>query len=120
MSIFSKLITSVFGKKSDKDLKLLEPIVEQINEKYSSFVDLSDADIKNYFHSIKNNLLEVIDSNKAEFKKSQKLNDEEIDNKLYQIEKEFLDQHMVDVFAVVKDVARRLSGTNYQVMGQDI
>ena len=120
MSIFSKLITSVFGKKSDKDLKLLEPIVEQINEKYNSFVDLSDADIKNYFHSIKNNLLEVIDSNKAEFKKSQKLNDEEIDNKLYQIEKEFLDQHMVDVFAVVKDVARRLSGTTYQVMGQDI
>ena len=120
MSIFSKLITSVFGRKSDKDLKILEPIVQQINEKYNSLADLSDADIKKHFKSIKNNLLEIIDSNKAELKKSQKLNDEQIDNKLYQIEKEFLDQHMVDVFAIVKDVARRLSGTTYQVMGQNV
>ena len=34
MSIFNKVITKVFGKKSDKDLKKLAPIVNEINVEY--------------------------------------------------------------------------------------
>ena len=35
MSIFNKVITKVFGKKSDKDLKQIEPFINQINSKYN-------------------------------------------------------------------------------------
>ena len=35
MSILNKVITKVFGKKSDKDIKKLSPIVEQINLEFS-------------------------------------------------------------------------------------
>jgi Preprotein translocase subunit SecA (ATPase, RNA helicase) len=42
MSILSKVITTVFGKKSDKDLKKLSPIIGQINDVYVTFENLSD------------------------------------------------------------------------------
>ena len=37
MSILSKVITTVFGKKSDKDLKKLSPIIGQINDVYVKY-----------------------------------------------------------------------------------
>ena len=36
MSIISKVLTTVFGRKSDKDLKKILPTVEKINEEYES------------------------------------------------------------------------------------
>jgi len=119
MSFFSKIVTTVFGKKSDKDLKELSPIIHKINDKYNSLSSLSDSDLKENFKSIKSNLDKLIDINKEQFK-SKKLDPEAIDNKLYEIEKKYLDEQMIDVFAIVKDVSRRLSGTKYSVMGQSI
>ena len=34
MSLFSKIVTGVFGKKSDKDIKRISPLLEIINKKY--------------------------------------------------------------------------------------
>ena len=48
MSIFSKIVTSVFGKKSDKDLKIIQPIVDQINEKYESLSKFSDDELSKF------------------------------------------------------------------------
>ena len=53
MSIFNKVITKVFGKKSDKDLKKLFPIIEQINEQYSKLEALTDQELKEKFNKIK-------------------------------------------------------------------
>ena len=117
MSIFSKVITSVFGKKSDKDLKKILPIVEEINIKYDSLSDLSDDDLKLEFQKIKDDLQLLISSNKDEY-----LNDGKdantIDDLLYNDETEYLNKNMVNVFAIVKDASRRLCGSSYQVMGQ--
>ncbi len=119
MSIFSKIVTSVFGKKSDKDLKALLPLVDQINEKYNSLSDLSDNEVKNKFLSLKEDLNSIIKNNKEIFKK-ENLSNEKIDDKLYEIEKKYLDDNLVLVYAIVKDVARRLVGSNYKVMGQNM
>ena len=67
MSIFSKVITSVFGKKSDKDLKKILPIVEEINIKYDSLSELSDDDLKLEFRKIKDDLQLLISSNKDKY-----------------------------------------------------
>ena len=32
MSIFAKIVTGIFGKKSDKDLKILNPYIDKIND----------------------------------------------------------------------------------------
>ena len=46
MSIFNKVITKVFGKKSDKDLKKISPIVNQINDEYIKLEQLTDDELK--------------------------------------------------------------------------
>jgi len=119
MSIFSKIVTSVFGKKSDKDLKIIQPIINQINEEYNNLSNFSDAQLKDKFNLIKDNLGTSINDNKNKLTK-EKISDNEIDDKLFDLEKKYLDDHLVEVFAIVKDVARRLVGTEYQVMGQSI
>ncbi len=50
MSIFSKIVTSVFGKKSEKVLKIFQPIVNQINDNNNNLSNLSNAQLKDKFH----------------------------------------------------------------------
>ena len=52
MSILGKVITKVFGKKSDKDIKRINPLVDQINEEYSNLNHLTDDEIKNLFSKL--------------------------------------------------------------------
>ena len=52
MSIISKVLTTVFGRKSDKDLKKILPTVEKINEEYESLNKLSEDDLKLKFQKI--------------------------------------------------------------------
>ena len=53
MSILSKVVTSIFGNKSDKDIKNLKPYVDSINEFYATLQNLSDDEIKNKFNTLK-------------------------------------------------------------------
>ena len=98
MSIFLKVIKTVFGSKSDKDLKALEPYVEEINKNYASLSNLSDEEIKNKFIGLRSNFHNLINQNKSDFKK-QNIDDDLIDDKLYKLEKEYLDDHMVEVYS---------------------
>ena len=106
MSVFNKIITKVFGKKSDKDLKKIYPIVEQINQEYSTLEKLTDDELKNIFNDIKNKLHETIKDKKVD------KSEEDIEK----IKDDFLSDNMVKVFAIVKDAARRLRGTTFNVM----
>ena len=117
MSILAKVVTSIFGKKSDKDLKKIKPIINEINQHYETLQNLSDSEIKKKFDNIKQGLSDLIKIKKEEFN-AENINLTEIDDKLYLLEKDFLNKYMVEVFAIVKDVARRLCGTKYQVMNQ--
>ena len=84
MSIFNKIITKVFGKKSDKDLKKINPIINQINDEYSKFNSLSDKDLKNIFLDIKSKLASIIQDYKDKNQNS------DSDDELKEIEKEYL------------------------------
>ncbi len=117
MSILSKVVTKIFGKKSDKDIKEIQPFVHSINEYYKTLESLSDNEIKNKFNTIRIELSDLISTKKEEFS-SESDNPNDIDEKLYLIEKEFLDQKIVEVFSIVKDVSRRLCGSKYSVMDQ--
>ena len=52
MSFLSKVVTSVFGKKSDKDLKRLSPFIDEINDYYNTLADLTDEELKSKFSNI--------------------------------------------------------------------
>ena len=74
----------MFGKKSDKDLKIIQPIIDQINENYNNLSNLSDAELKDKFNLIKNNLQTSINDNKNKLTK-EKISDNEIDDKLFNL-----------------------------------
>ena len=119
MSLFNKVITKVFGKKSDKDLKKIAPIISDINVEFDKLKNLSDQEIKDKFNSIKLTLKNLTDQKNKDLNASD-LDSSEIEKKLIQLEKDYLNNHMVEVFAIVKDVSRRLEGTNFKVMETDM
>ena len=118
MSVFGKIITTVFGKKSDKDIKELKPYVGLINSQYEKLQSLSDSELKDCFIEIKNKLKTNIVQEKENLLQ-EGLDESKIDAQLSLFEKEFLNEKMVEVFAIVKDVCRRLSGTRFDLMGQE-
>ena len=119
MAIFEKIITSIFGTKSAKDLKLLGPIVKDINDIYDTLSELKDDELKSKFTTIKNSLHDLITKNKKVYLEQYE-DENKVDDLLYNDEKEFLDNHMVEVFAIVKESSKRLEGKKYNVMGQSM
>ncbi len=118
MSVFTKIVTGIFGKKSDRDLKEINPQVDEINAIYPTLESLSDEDLKKRFHTVKDDLQEKIASSKETFA-AEGLKREDVDSELLKVEQAFLDEKMPEVFAIVKDASRRLCGTTFNLMGQD-
>jgi preprotein translocase subunit SecA len=123
-SIF-KTVTKVFGSKSDRDLKPIYPIVEQINAEYAGLKGLTNDELRNKTIQFKQRIQEFladIDTEIAELKgktetegtdihekdelfkaidKLRKKRDEELEKVLHEI--------LPEAFAVVKETARRFS-----------
>ena len=51
---------------------------------------------------------------------SENLSFAETENHIYKSEQGYLDDNMCEVFAIIKDASRRIVGTKYKVMDQDI
>ena len=45
MSVFAKIVTGIFGKKSDRDMKIFTPFIEEINSASSPLKSLSDDEL---------------------------------------------------------------------------
>ncbi len=87
-----KIFDRLFGNYNQKQLKKLEPVVAQINARGETFAKLSDSQLKKQFSDWKEELT---------------------------THPEKRDDLLVDVFAAVKDVARRLCGKKFEVRGKD-
>ena len=117
MAIFKNIINKVFGSKSEKDLKAIRPIVEEINVEFRKLKNISDEELKSNFNKVVYGLSDLIKSNKESLIKN-KVNPEKIDEELYTLEQDYLNENLVKVYALVKDAARRISDKEYNVMGQ--
>ncbi len=119
-----KLISKVFGTKSDKDIKQIRPYVEKINNEYVQLERLSNDELRGKTESIKetiNNGLKSIDDQiealNQQVEEGSTLSveqKEEIYNKVDKLEEERndkLEDILMEVlplaFAIVKDTARR-------------
>ena len=119
MSAFAKIVTRIFGKKSEKDLKSLSPFVDEINVAYSPLTSLTDDELKNRFQSIRDEIKDLSINSRKTFK-AEGLEEEDLDEAVQKAEQEYLDLKMAEVFAIVKDASRRICGTEYMVMHQKI
>lgn len=119
----NKLLNQVFGNKSDKDIKSLTPVVEQTNEFFASYAQLSNDELRAKTQELKdriqshikddqdriNELRARIDGEDIEISEKEALY-EEIDKlEKVMVEKieEQLEEIMPEAFAVVKETARR-------------
>ena len=117
--MLGSMISKIFGNKSDKDIKALLPRVKEINDIYDTLGSLSDQDLISQYQSLKTELKDKINSRKEELIEGNEDIDS-IDKILNKLETDFLNQNLSKVFAIVKDVSRRLSGTQITVMDQKI
>ncbi len=119
MSVVTKIVTRVFGKKSDKDMKLVSPMVDSINEIYHTLISLSDDELKQRLQDHKTEL----ENRRQTARKSaedRKLKGSQLDEEIYRAEQDYLNEAMFDVFAIVKDASRRLVGTSFHGMGNEM
>src|SRR3546814_19167552 len=123
LTIFTKL----FGKKSDKDVKELLPLVQKINEEYGKLSPLSNDELRDKTRTFKQRIaesLEKVDEEIADLKKQGEAEDLHVPEKvtLYdrvdKLEKERNKELAVEMldwlpeaFAVETDTTRGLDRT---------
>lgn len=128
-----KIIEKIFGSKHDKDIKKIQPLVDRINEIYTSLHSLSDDELRQRSSSLKSSLqerLNGIEKEKIDLQSMLENPDlpikeieaagsaiEELDNRLESETALALEEILPETFAIVKDTCRRLKGHTYEVMG---
>lgn len=132
-----KLITKVFGSKSEKDIKGIQPIVEKIKSYGPQMEKLSDGELKAKTEEFKQKIQDATADVRAKIDETKKRLDniedldagenrrlgEELD-KLEQEELDLIEDVLNDIlpeaFAVLKDTCRRFVGKTWKVAGDEV
>ncbi|MFA5667934.1 MAG: preprotein translocase subunit SecA [Balneolaceae bacterium] len=132
-----KVLSKIFGSKSDKDIKKIQPIVAQINALGPEMEALSDDELKAKTESFKLRIKEAnagTEQEMADIKaKMEKYEDlspgesRELSEKLDKLEKQWLEiledtlnDILPEAYAVLKDTCRRFVGKKWTVAGDEI
>ena len=128
------VLTSIFGTKSDRDLKKIWPIVEEVNEHYDGMQELSDEELKQKTEGFRQKIQEAtqeiteeIDSLKDTLNSNEELSvnrRRQLAEELEELEQEHtdtiesvLEEILPEAFAVMKDTCRRFLGEKWMVGG---
>ena len=127
MSILNAILKSFFGSKSDRDLKEVTPILEQIKAVYSTLQVLSNDELRDRTANLRNTIqartapieneiselkLRMEDDNVAYHEKETIYNQvEKLTKELDNTIEEVLNEILPEAFAIMKDTARRLLQT---------
>jgi len=130
----SNLLTSVFGTKSERDLKKIWPIVEEVNDHYEGLQELSDEELQQKTESFRQkiqdateevgeeiaSLKEILDSDEelsVSRRRELSENLEDLEQEQTDIIEDVLDELLPEAFAVMKDTCRRFLGEKWMVGG---
>ena len=119
----NKILLSLFGNKSTRDMKLIQPLVEKVKEAYPAIKELSNDELRAKTKEIQKYVQESAKEQKDEIAKLKaKIEDTPIDeregifNEIDKLEKEALEIYekalndvMPVAFSIVKDTARRFA-----------
>ena len=118
---FNKILKSLFGDKSTRDMKLIQPLVEEVKKVYPEIQQLSNdalraktKELQQYVRKAAEEQNKQIEALKEEVEKTPIDQREEIFNHIDKLEKEVLDRYevalnevMPTAFSIIKDTARR-------------
>ena len=119
----SKILQSLFGNKSSRDMKLIQPLVEKVKAVYPEIQSLSNDALRAKTNEIKKYVQDSAKEQKQQIEElKSKIEDtpiderEEIFNQIDKLEKEALEVYekslnevMPVAFSIVKDTARRFA-----------
>ena len=117
--MISNLINSVFGSRSDREIKLLYPIVDEINQLAEKLKNKSDEELRQ--RTIE--LMDDIQSSReeAESKAKDEISDkDEAKNFILRSEQKKLDSILPEAFSMVKETCRRMCGSSWNVVGREL
>ena len=120
---FIEIITKLFGNKAQKDMRAIQPIVDQVKAQYETIDALSNDDLRAHSHALMDRLQAAVADKKAriaELKGSIEATPieqrEKIYNEVDKLEKEIKEQYektltemLPEAFAIVKSAARRFA-----------
>ncbi len=133
-------ISKIMGSKSERDIKKIQPIVDEILTYEEEMKQLTDDELKGKTETFKEEIRDVtaatqqrIDEIKAELSTIHTSESEEIDKRneleteLEELDKEWLeiadevlDDILPEAFAVLKETCRRFVGKSWKVAGNEI
>ena len=120
---FKEFLTSVFGTKSDRDMKKLMPIIEQIKAAYSEIEGLDNDGLRQRTQDIRREIVDYVQPQRDEIaelkKKIETLEYEDreplweevdkIEKKILDMIEDKLNEVLPTVFAIMKETARRFA-----------
>ena len=120
---FNSILSALFGNKSSRDIKKIQPLVDKVKAAYPAIQALSNDELRAKSKEIQANvqgsvkeLREQIDALKAKIEETSIDEREPIFNQIDKLEKEVLDkleealnEVFPEVFSIVKETARRFS-----------
>ena len=120
---FNEFLTKLFGNKSQRDLKEITPYVEKVKAVYPSIKELSNAELRGRIDAIKqriqdyvaderakvNSLREGIDGKELEEREAIWAEVDKIEKEITDKMEVVLEEVLPEVFAIVKDTARRFA-----------
>lgn len=120
---FNNLLKSLFGDKSTRDMKQIQPIVEKVKAAYPEIKALTNDQLRERTKELQKQLQDAVANEKEQIKGlKSKIEDtpiderEEIFNQIDKLEKEVLDKYEVVLneilpvaFSIMKDTARRFA-----------
>ena len=113
------LLTNIFGTKSSREIKKIKPFVDQINALYDSLEGKNESYLTERTRQLQQVVQEKIHT--IENKQLKDVTDrKEIQKIRTVIEKEVLDDILVEAFALVKHASRLLCGKEWLAVGQKI
>lgn len=119
----NKFLSKLFGNKSTRDMKLIQPWVEKIKAVYPDIQKLSNDELRAKTEELKQQLQDAVKEKKeqiaglkAKIEETELEDREVIFNKIDKLEKEVLDIYedelnkiLPEAFAIMKDTARRFT-----------
>ncbi|MFL2500303.1 MAG: preprotein translocase subunit SecA [Candidatus Neomarinimicrobiota bacterium] len=113
------LLTTIFGTKSGREIKKIQPLVNQINDLYNTLEGKDESYLAQRTKELQRDVQNKIQS--IESKKLKDISDrKEVQKIRAEIEKEVLDDILVEAFALVKHASRLLCGKEWIAVGQKI
>jgi preprotein translocase subunit SecA len=112
-------LTSIFGTASEREIKKILPIVEEINRIYSSLRDVPTEKLRERTEEFKQLVAKARKEEEDKLGEAN-LSESEKHNKIIEAEQRVLDEILPEAFAMVKEICRRLVGQEWYVCGQKI